>query len=61
MPDRLTERSAIHAYLGSTHVSYVCSSPIHIPSDDIGSGVPKTVPRWLYEAEVCDGYSHVTP
>lgn len=61
MPDRLTERSAIHADLGSRHIRYVRPASIHISTDDVGSGVSKPIPRGLYEVEVCDGYSHIRP
>lgn len=61
MSNSTAECSGIYTYLGSTHVSYVCTSPIHIPSDNIGSRVPEAIPRWLYEMEFSDRSSHLTP
>lgn len=37
MSNSTAECSGVYTYLGSTHGSYVCTSPIHIPSDNIGS------------------------
>lgn len=61
MPNSATECSGIYTYLGSTHVSYVGPSSVHISADDVGPGVPKPVPRGLYEVEVSYRYSHVRP